>query len=507
MRLRDLLQYNSITIQCHDNPDADTIGAGYGLYCYFRAMRLPVRMIYSGKNPISKNSLIQMTKELEIPLEYISPAHAEGMLLQGLLITVDCQYRAGNVTPFVCDHVAMIDHHPLENRDVTDFRVQPELGSCATLVWEMLQEESFPMEQNHRLGTALYYGLYTDTNQFSELFGPRDLLMREHLDIDQRILKRLRNTNLSLEELSVAGVALQNYFYDPESRFAIVRTPPCDPNVLGLISDFLMQVGEIDLCVVYNEMDDGYKLSVRSCIRETSANELATYITREIGTGGGHYERAGGFISHRLFAGQFGKTGVDQYLRICLKEYCGSFQIIRASDYEAPIESMKRYRRMDRTLCYVRLRDFLAEGRHYTLSTKEGSDDFELEGNDYLLLEPSGAARRMPEDIFQFCMEPARVPVPEDYLENRMEPTLQSWGDGQVFRLMDYVHPCRPRSHFQVYAQKLTRNVKVFPIWDEDRYMAGGPGDFLVVSAYDLHNVFVEKNEEFQKYFLEDYSS
>ena len=81
MRLRDLLQYNSITIQCHDNPDADTIGAGYGLYCYFRAMRLPVRMIYSGKNPISKNSLIQMTRELEIPLEYISPAHAEGMLL------------------------------------------------------------------------------------------------------------------------------------------------------------------------------------------------------------------------------------------------------------------------------------------------------------------------------------------------------------------------------------------------------------------------------------------
>ena len=35
MRLKELLQFDEIIIQCHDNPDADAIASGYGLYCYF----------------------------------------------------------------------------------------------------------------------------------------------------------------------------------------------------------------------------------------------------------------------------------------------------------------------------------------------------------------------------------------------------------------------------------------------------------------------------------------
>ena len=48
MRLSDLEKYDSITIQCHDNPDADAVGAGYGLYRYFADKKCKVRLIYSG---------------------------------------------------------------------------------------------------------------------------------------------------------------------------------------------------------------------------------------------------------------------------------------------------------------------------------------------------------------------------------------------------------------------------------------------------------------------------
>ena len=54
MRLADLEQYSSITIQCHDNPDADAIGAGFGLYCYFKSKHKKVRLVYSGQNRIKK---------------------------------------------------------------------------------------------------------------------------------------------------------------------------------------------------------------------------------------------------------------------------------------------------------------------------------------------------------------------------------------------------------------------------------------------------------------------
>lgn len=35
MMLEELLGYDRITIQCHDNPDADAIASGFGLYCFF----------------------------------------------------------------------------------------------------------------------------------------------------------------------------------------------------------------------------------------------------------------------------------------------------------------------------------------------------------------------------------------------------------------------------------------------------------------------------------------
>ena len=36
MMLDELLGYDRVTIQCHDNPDADAIASGFGLYCFFR---------------------------------------------------------------------------------------------------------------------------------------------------------------------------------------------------------------------------------------------------------------------------------------------------------------------------------------------------------------------------------------------------------------------------------------------------------------------------------------
>lgn len=55
MKLSDLTAYNPITIQCHDNPDADAIASGYALYVYFQSIGKEVRFIYCGRNRIQKS--------------------------------------------------------------------------------------------------------------------------------------------------------------------------------------------------------------------------------------------------------------------------------------------------------------------------------------------------------------------------------------------------------------------------------------------------------------------
>ena len=73
MKLSDLEIYDKITIQCHDNPDADTLASGYGLYCYFRSRKKDVRLVYSGRNMIQKSNLRLMTEKLKLPVEYVKP--------------------------------------------------------------------------------------------------------------------------------------------------------------------------------------------------------------------------------------------------------------------------------------------------------------------------------------------------------------------------------------------------------------------------------------------------
>lgn len=49
MKLSNLTAYNPITIQCHDNPDADALASGQALYHYFQETGKDVRLIYAGR--------------------------------------------------------------------------------------------------------------------------------------------------------------------------------------------------------------------------------------------------------------------------------------------------------------------------------------------------------------------------------------------------------------------------------------------------------------------------
>ena len=93
MKLAELEVYDKIVIQCHDNPDPDSISAGYALYRYFESIGKEVRLVYSGKLLITKPNIVMLIEALHIPIEYI-----EELIVDGLLITVDAQYVAGNVS-------------------------------------------------------------------------------------------------------------------------------------------------------------------------------------------------------------------------------------------------------------------------------------------------------------------------------------------------------------------------------------------------------------------------
>ena len=94
MRLEDLLRYDDIVIQCHDNPDADALASGYAVYWYLTSKGKSPRFIYRGSRKVTKSNLLIMISELNIPVKYDPDFDGR----PELLITVDCQPGQKNIS-------------------------------------------------------------------------------------------------------------------------------------------------------------------------------------------------------------------------------------------------------------------------------------------------------------------------------------------------------------------------------------------------------------------------
>lgn len=496
MRLSELLCYDEITIQCHDIPDADSIGAGYGLYRYFLEHGKPVRMIYSGRSQMTKPNLLCLVKELQIPLGYV-----EDLKVSGLLITVDCQYGAGNVKKLEAEYTAIIDHHQQEITDVPLCEIRSFLGSCSTLVWQMLEDEGFKVSLYPDVSTALYYGLLSDTNSFTEIHHPTDRDMQDTLDYNSNLIRKLKNSNLTMHELEIAGIALLRSSYNASNRFSVVKTHPCDPNILGFISDLALQVDSIDVCIVYHEVQTGIKYSVRSCIREVMASELAAYLSEGIGSGGGHRDKAGGFISQCEFNRHYPGVNTDQYLLTHLTAYFGSFDVIDCAKDKLDFEPMKRYKKLSLDQGYVCCTDVFPKGTPIILRTLQcDMDDLVAEDDIYIVIGLKGEVHPISREKFSRSYKPVDEPYEVD---TEYFPHIRSKATGHIVNLRPYAKKCIPTGDVYIYAKALTRTTKVFTVWDKDSYMLGKPGDYLVAREDDPQDIYTIPKDMFDAMYQE----
>ena len=493
MRLRELEKFEKITIQCHDNPDADSIASAYGLLLYFQEKKKEVEIIYGGRNQITKTNLVLMLDKLNIPIRYRA---FDGEKIEGLLITVDCQYGAGNVTRFEADEIAIIDHHQQEIYGYKLEEINASYGSCSTIVWRLLLEENYPINDNLLLGTALYYGLYTDTSQFSELFFPLDIDMREQICVTKSLITLFRNSNLTMSELEIAGIALIRYIYNDDYRYAIIKSQPCDPNILGIISDFLLQVDNVDVCVVYNESSAGFKLSVRSCVKEVNASELSSFLTEKIGSGGGHIDKAGGFINRNLYEQFYPTLHSEGYISKRMNEYFDNCIILEAKNFVVDTTNLPMYIKKKIPIWFVKISEALEIGTPITVRTLEGDVDMVVSEDIYIMIGIKGEVYPIKKEVF----ENRYHIIPEVYeLVTEYTPTVKDRCSGRTEVLIDHAKCCIPKGESRVHVKELHKTVKIFTQWDEEKYMLGRPGDYMVVSSEDIHDIYVVEKNIFQK--------
>ena len=126
------------------------------------------------------------------------------------VICVDAQKHSGNITDFVGNEVACIDHHPTFVPMEYHYKDIRLAGACATLIAQYYQQLSCKPDKD--TATALLYGLKMDTLQFTRGVTDLDIEMFAFLFplCDQEKLSRLERNNMEFSDLKAYGAAIEN---------------------------------------------------------------------------------------------------------------------------------------------------------------------------------------------------------------------------------------------------------------------------------------------------------
>ncbi len=495
MKLRELLSYQDIVIQCHDNPDADALASGYALWWYFRQMGKTARFIYRGRKEAQKGNLLLMIRELDVPVSY----EPDFMYVPELLVMVDCQYGQKNATLTEAETVAVIDHHQVTGELPELSEVRSNIGSCATILWDMIREEGLSLTEEKKLSTALYYGLFMDTNRLSEVSHPLDRDMLDTLQISKSVITELRNSNISLEELSITGQTITQYEYHPDRRYVVLRAEPCDPGILGVISDFVMETEGIDVSLAYYISPFEVKLSVRSCVKEVHADELAAFLTDGIGGGGGHMLKAGGTVRPDLLdqyamGDEDTYTLADRILMERLEEYYEQYQVLYAKDTLLEPEYLELYEKQPQELGCAKLTELFPVGTRVEIRTLEGDVEVTVRDDIYLMIGLEGEVYPITKEKLERSYRRTGEPYSRSF---DYDPTIKNSATGERMEIMEHAMGVISSGGSRIKAMRLKRHVKLFTAWDEEKYYSGNPGDYIACREDDPHDIYIIRSRLF----------
>lgn len=289
--LVDLLKGHKTYLQTHNFPDPDALASAFGIQQFLKKYGVETTICYEGS--IDKISSKRMITEFGI--EVVNYEDITDMREEDYIVLIDGQKYNANFTDLPGDEVACIDHHPTFidcEYKYSDIRL---VGACSSLVAEYFVKSHTPIDEN--TASALMYGLRVDTASLTRGVTDLDIEMFSYLykHADNNKIMKFYINAMEMSDLKAYGAAIENIYVVDEVGFAHIPFS-CNDALIAMISDFILSLNEVGVCVVYADRDGGYKLSVRSIRDEIHAGKLTADALQGIGSGGGHAAMAGGVI-------------------------------------------------------------------------------------------------------------------------------------------------------------------------------------------------------------------
>ena len=314
-KLAELCRNEKVYIQTHNFPDPDAIASAFGIQKLLQLYGIDATLCYAGH--IDKLSVSKMLRMFQIEM-YAYDDLQQQMQESDYIICVDVQKNGGNITDFIGQEVAVIDHHPTFIKSDYLYEDIRTTGACASIVAEYFSEVGLTPDCD--TATVLLYGIKMDTMRFSRGVTPLDISMFAflHPHIDQEKMKILESNNMQFNDLRAYGAAIEHIKVYDNVGFSCIPFP-CQDALIATISDFILALEEVQVSVIFSRRSDGIKFSVRSEISGVHAGELIHKTLKTIGSGGGHAGMAGGLIPESNIA-MLGEQPESRIIQMFLDE-------------------------------------------------------------------------------------------------------------------------------------------------------------------------------------------
>ena len=314
-KLVELCRNKTVYIQTHNFPDPDAIASAFGLQKLLRVYGVDATLCYAGR--IDKLSTAKMLQMFHIEMHPYDTLQAR-MRESDYIICVDSQKNAGNLTDFIGQEVAAIDHHPTFVKAEYAYEDLRITGACASIIAAYFAEAGLTPDCD--TATALLYGIKMDTLQFSRGVTPLDISMFAFLHplIDQEKMRNLERNNLEFQDLRAYSAAIEHIKVYDTVGFSYIPFA-CPDGLIATISDFVLSLEEVQVSVIFSCREDGIKFSVRSEIAGVHAGDLIHRTLKDYGSGGGHASMAGGLIP-REHVPMLGEDPEHRIIQLFLKE-------------------------------------------------------------------------------------------------------------------------------------------------------------------------------------------
>ena len=306
---RHFTDADRVLILLHNDPDPDAMASGLALRNLLH--RTKTTAIIGAFKGASRPENIRMANLLDIKVKLVT---TESLTHFDRIATVDVQ--PGYFGSLLQRVDLVVDHHPEQIGYTATFKdIRADYGSTSTILTEHLRAVDASISE--RVATAMLYAIKSDTLFLSRQTNRLDLEAFSYLYplANATLVRKMEGTEITQERLAYITRAGQVGRNREQVFTAHLGTVPRE-DLIPYVTDFLLQVEDVEWSIVSGIVNDAIIISVRNLGYSRNASDFVKGQFSDIGNAGGHRAMAKAVIPKAAFHRKFGSLDDDHISRL-----------------------------------------------------------------------------------------------------------------------------------------------------------------------------------------------